>query len=152
MLIGRRWPTTPPGGGGQKAGIEGSVRTSDGAQGRGPHSAAAGCGTLNSLEALVTTPDQLRDIVSYLQNRVQLDAENPRMVVFDPPDADTMVADGLDSDATRSIVAAPWWPEMVDDVVDTPEFCAPSDSTDVILGYARDVVQEYIWKRFDLSS
>jgi len=99
----------------------------------------------------MTTPDQLRDIVRYLQARVQLAADGERAVVFDPPDADTMAGDGLEADAVRSILAAPWWPELVDDVIETPEFSEPSDSAEVVLGYARDVVQEYIWKRFDLS-
>jgi hypothetical protein len=98
----------------------------------------------------VTTPDQLRDIVRYIQNRIRLAPGNDRVIDFTPPDAETMVADGLDANAVRSILAAPWWSELVDDVIETPEYSEPSDSAEVVIGYARDVVQEYIWKRFDL--
>lgn len=100
----------------------------------------------------MTTPDQLREIVRYFQDRVQLAADGERVIVFDPPAIETMAAAGLDTDAVRSILSAPWWPELVDDVIETPEFSEPSDSAEVILGYARDVVQEYIWKRFDLPA
>lgn len=100
----------------------------------------------------MTTPDQLRDIVRYLQERVQLAADGGRAIVFNPPDPEAMAADGLDTGTVQSILAAPWWPELVDDVIETPEFSEPSDSAEVVLGYARDVVQEYIWKRFDLPA
>ncbi len=100
----------------------------------------------------MTTPDQLRDIVSYLQQRIELASDGRRIIVFAPPDLEAMVADNLDADTVRSILAAPWWPELVDDVIETPKFSEPSDSAEVVLGYARDVVQEYIWKRFDLPA
>lgn len=100
----------------------------------------------------MTTPDQLREIVRYLQERIQLAADGERVIVFDPPTVETMAADGLDADAAQSVLTAPWWPELVDDVIETPEFSEPSDSAEAVLGYARDVVQEYIWKRFDLPA
>ena len=32
-----------------------------------------------------------------------------------------------------------------------PDFADPADSPEAVLGYARDVIQEYVWKRFDLE-
>ena len=102
-------------------------------------------------DGLVTTPDQLREIVRYLQDRVRLATDDNRAIVFDPPDADRMISDGLEAEAARSIVSAPWWSEMVDDIIETPDFAEPDDSPDVVLGYARDLVREYVSKRFDLQ-
>ena len=45
-----------------------------------------------------------------------------------------------------------WWDEMVADIVETPDMCAPDDSPQQVLGYAKDVVSEYIRKRFPLSA
>jgi len=100
----------------------------------------------------VTTPDQLRDIVEYLQNRVCLIAETERNIAFNPPTIDEMVTAGLDEDTVRRLLTISWWSEMVDDVVETPEFAEPEASVEVVLGYARDVVQEYIGKRFPLET
>jgi len=100
----------------------------------------------------VTTPDQLRDIVEYLQNRVCLIAETERAIAFNPPTAEEMNAAGLDEDTASRLTSAPWWQEMVDDIVETPEFAEPEASAEVVLGYARDVVQEYIGKRFPIGS
>ncbi|MEE4270397.1 MAG: hypothetical protein V2I67_01900 [Thermoanaerobaculales bacterium] len=98
----------------------------------------------------MTTPDELRDIVRYLQGRIELVAG--RSIVFDVPSPDEMTAAGLEAGAAHTILSAPWWSELVDDVVETPDFADPHDSDDAILGYAQDVVQEYVWKRFDLGS
>jgi hypothetical protein len=98
----------------------------------------------------VTSPDQLRDLVRYLQDRVGTHGE--RAVVFEPPEVPEMVAAGLDEATARRLVAAPWWPEMINDVLETPEFMDPNASLEIILGYARDVIQEYIWKRFPLEA
>ena len=40
---------------------------------------------------------------------------------------------------------------MVEEIVETPVICDPDDPPDLILEYARDVVSEYIRKRFDLT-
>ncbi len=100
----------------------------------------------------MTTPGQLRDIVEYLQNRVCLIAETERDIAFSPPTAQEMNAAGLDEDTVSQLTSAPWWQEMVDDIVETPEFAEPEASAEVVLGYARDVVQEYIGKRFPLET
>lgn len=100
----------------------------------------------------MTTPDQLREIVRYLEDHVHLAAEGRREISFDLPEIGVMVADGLDEDTILRLTASPWWPEMIDDVVETPNFAEPDEPADVVLGYARDVVSEYIRKRFPISS
>lgn len=100
----------------------------------------------------MTTPDQLREIVRYLQDRVHSSAAGQREIAFDLPKIEEMVADGLDEHTVRRLTESPWWPEMIDDVVDTPDFAEPDEPADVVLGYARDVVSEYIRKRFPISS
>ena len=61
-----------------------------------------------------------------------------------------MAGAGLNAEGSRQILAAPWWDEMVDDVVETPEMCDPEDPAAQVLQYARDVVSEYIRKRAQL--
>jgi hypothetical protein len=99
----------------------------------------------------LTTPDQLREIVRYLRDRVRPAAEGQREIAFDPPTIDEMVSDGLDEATVRRLTGSPWWSEMVDDVVETPDFADQNEPADVVLGYARDVVSEYIRKRFPIS-
>ncbi len=99
------------------------------------------------------TRDELRAIMEFLMDKVHL--KNPRSggevtVGFDSPSADEMVAAGLNGDGCRQILDAPWWDEMVEDVVETPEMCEPDDPPEQVLQYARDVVSEYIRKRAEL--
>jgi hypothetical protein len=102
-------------------------------------------------EAPVTTPEQLREVVRYLQNRVVQSPDDERVIVFDPPAAAEMVADGLDRATVDALMASPWWSEMMDDVVETPDFAGPDEAAEVVLGYARDVIEEYVRKRFPLQ-
>ena len=100
------------------------------------------------------TPDELRDIMEFLRQRVRLRAESAEgevAVEFDVPTAEGMAEAGLDPQGSARILAAPWWDEMVEDIVETPEMCDPDDSPAQILEYARDVVSEYIRKRFPLE-
>ena len=46
----------------------------------------------------------------------------------------------------------PWWDEMVTDVNETPDACDPDDPPHQVLEYAKDVVSEYVRKRFPLNS
>ena len=99
------------------------------------------------------TPDELRAIMEYLMARVRLSdqaAGEEVAVEFDAPAADQMAGAGLNADGCRQILEAPWWDEMVADVVETPEMCDTDDPPDRVLRYARDVVSEYIRKRASL--
>jgi len=91
--------------------------------------------------------------MEYLRQRVQLEAgaaADPVTVRFDAPSLEDMETAGLNPDGSRTILSAPWWDEMVADVVETPEMCEPEDSPEQVLEYSRDVVSEYIRKRAEL--
>jgi hypothetical protein len=99
------------------------------------------------------TPDDLRAIMSYLQERVTLKAGGTRgevTILFETPTSDEMIEAGLNQEGSREILQVPWWEEMVADVVETPEMCDAGDPPEQVLSYARDVVAEYIRKRFNL--
>jgi len=99
------------------------------------------------------TPDELREIMDFLGQRVRLaerGADGQLVVRFDCPTPDEMARAGLNPEGCRQILDAPWWDEMVNDIVETPEMCDPEDPPDEVLRYARDVVSEYIRKRAEL--
>lgn len=100
----------------------------------------------------MTTPDQLREIVEFLRNRVRPAADGERKIDFSSPTIDETTAEGLDAATVGRMLAAPWWGEMVDDVIETPDFAEPEASAETVLGYARDVITEYVGKRFRLES
>jgi hypothetical protein len=99
------------------------------------------------------TPDELRAIMEFLRERVQpegREGDGAVVVRFDAPTADEMAGQGLNADGSRRILSAPWWDEMVTDIVETPEMCDPEDPPEQVLAYAKDVVSEYIRKRAKL--
>ena len=99
------------------------------------------------------TPDELRAIMAFLSQRVHLKdrgADGDVAVAFDAPTTDEMAGAGLNPEGCRHILTAPWWDEMVADIVETPEMCDPSDPPEQVLQYARDVVSEYVRKRATL--
>ena len=93
-------------------------------------------------------PDDLRRLVAYLQDLVQM--PEPGVIRFDLPDQERLLADGLHPEAVGQLFAAPWLDDMIADVRETPEFCDPGDPPAQTLGFARDVVEEYLRKRFQL--
>ncbi len=99
------------------------------------------------------TPDELRAIMDWLRQRVYLKAPGPEGEVrigFDTPADEEVGAAALNREGCRQILEAPWWDEMVCDIVETPEMCDPQDPPEQVLGYARDVVSEYVRKRAKL--
>jgi len=94
------------------------------------------------------TAEDLRLLMSYLEARVRLTADSK--VQFEVPDESRMLADGIHPEAVARLLAAPWREEMVVDVLETPDFCEPGETPEQILRLARDVVQEYLRKRFAL--
>lgn len=100
------------------------------------------------------TAEELRAIMYYLRNRVCLRTSktgSPVVVSFHTPTEVEMLEAGLDPEGVRRILRVPWWEKMVAEIVETPEMCDPADPPEQILGYARDVVSEYIRKRFPLD-
>ena len=92
--------------------------------------------------------------MAYLMERVNLGpqvAESPLVITFRAPTEGEMIDAGLNAEGVVRILHVPWWEEMVADIVETPDMCEPGDSPQQVLEYARDVVSEYIRKRFPLS-
>jgi hypothetical protein len=88
--------------------------------------------------------------MAYLRERVHLgpqESEGRTVIAFDAPTEKEMADAGLNADGAKRILRAPWWQEMVTDIVETPEMCDPSDRPQQVLEYAKDVVSEYIRKR-----
>jgi hypothetical protein len=96
------------------------------------------------------TPEELRDVMTYVEGRVRLaDGDSPRIVFEMPGEAELLEA-GLNPEGVRRLLAAPWLEDMVAEVLETPDFCEPGESPEQVLRYARDVVGEYVRKRFPL--
>lgn len=92
--------------------------------------------------------------MEYLRGRVDLgplDEEKAVVITFDAPTEEEMLAAGLNVQGTRRILGVPWWGEMAEDIVETPDMCEPGDTPEQVLEYARDVISEYIRKRFPLN-
>lgn len=99
------------------------------------------------------TPDELRAIMEFLREQVHLrdpGEDGAVCVGFDVPTVDQMAGAGLNAEGASQVLGAPWWDEMVEDIVETPEMCEPDDSPEQVLQYAKDVVTEYIRKRAEL--
>jgi hypothetical protein len=97
-------------------------------------------------------PDDVRKLIAHLEAQVRLAGDATRAVTFDLPDQASMLAAGLHPDGVAQLLAAPWAQEMAVEVRETPEFCAPDDPPEQVLRYARDVVGEYVRKRFHLPT
>ncbi len=101
------------------------------------------------------TPDELRAVMAYLRERVHLGPQgvkSPVVIIFHPPTEKEMIDAGLSAEGVKRILRVPWWEEMVADIVETPDMCDSDDSPQEVLEYAKDVVSEYIRKRFPLYS
>ena len=94
--------------------------------------------------------DDVRKLIAFLESRVHPAEEGGRDVLFIEPSREDMIAGGVHSEAVDQVLAAAWWREMITDVVETPAFTDPSESPEQVLAYARDVVGEYVRKRFRL--
>lgn len=96
------------------------------------------------------TADDLRAIIAYLREKVQLETEDPIQIKFQPSTEDEMIQKGLNAEGVRRILSADWWEEMVTDIVETPDFCEPDEPLKQIVEYAKDVVSDYLRKRVEL--
>jgi hypothetical protein len=101
------------------------------------------------------TPEELRSMMAYLREEVRLGpkgTESQIVITFLAPTEEDMIDAGLNAEGVKRLLRAPWWDEMVTDIIETPEYCDPNDSPQQVLEYARDVVSDYIRKRFPLDS
>lgn len=95
-------------------------------------------------------PDDIRRALQLLMDRVSVEpGEGEACVVrFPVPQRDDLVNAGLSEAVADRIVGAEWFDEMVEAVIETPEFCDAGDPPEMVLRFARDAIQEYIYKRF----
>jgi hypothetical protein len=100
------------------------------------------------------TGEELLAIMNFLRDRVEMEsseAKNSPVITFQAPNEAEMRAAGLNAEGARRMLGVPWWDEMVEDIIETPAMCDPDDPPAQVLEYARDVVSEYIRKRFPLE-
>lgn len=91
---------------------------------------------------------EIRRMYEWIQSRVTLAAEGEEIVIsFDEPGSGDFAAAGFAHEAVELTLRADWWSEMVTDIFETPEYAEAGESPELVLGYARDVVKEYVAKR-----
>ena len=93
-------------------------------------------------------PDEIKRMYEWIQGRVKLaDIADGIGITFDEPDSAAFAEAGFEGEAVDLTLGSDWWAEMVTDIVETPEYAEPGESPEQVLGYARDVVREYVAKR-----
>ncbi|MFC1838914.1 hypothetical protein ACFL1N_04980 [Thermodesulfobacteriota bacterium] len=100
------------------------------------------------------TPDELRNIIAYLRERVDVDSEKTEggvVIIFNAPSLNDMTGAGLNLEGSKMILEAGWWDEMVTDIIETPDFCEWEDPPEQVLEYAKDVISDYLRKRVTLN-
>jgi hypothetical protein len=92
--------------------------------------------------------DEIRRMYEWIQGRVTLALEGDGITIsFDEPNANDFAGAGFDPEVLELTLASDWWAEMAADIVETPDYAEPGESPEQVLGYARDVVVEYVRKR-----
>ena len=91
--------------------------------------------------------DEIKKMYEWIQSRVGLGDGDAISITFDEPTAEDFAGQGLGDEAVTLTLGSAWWAEMATDIVETPDYAEPGESDDQILGYARDVVVEYVRKR-----
>ena len=99
------------------------------------------------------TAEDLRKIINYLQELILLDeneTDDNFNIKFILPQKSKLLDAGLNEDGISHILNSDWLDEMVTDIIETPDFCEPDEKPKTILKFAKDVVAEYVKKRFTL--
>ena len=92
--------------------------------------------------------DEIKRMYEWLQSRVNLaDATDGIAITFDEPGPNDFEQAGFAPEAVELTLDSDWWAEMVTDIIETPEYAEPGESAEQVLGYARDVIKEYVAKR-----
>ena len=92
--------------------------------------------------------DEIKRMYEWMQSRVNLaDATDGIAITFDEPGPNDFEQAGFAPEAVELTLDSDWWAEMVTDIIETPEYAEPGESAEQVLGYARDVIKEYVAKR-----
>lgn len=100
------------------------------------------------------TPEELRSIIIYLREKVNLSPHTIKdriVITFQAPSEEKMSRAGFETEGANRLLNATWWNEMITDITETPDYCDPDSSPQQVLEYSRDVVSDYIRKRFSLN-
>jgi hypothetical protein len=91
---------------------------------------------------------EIRRMYEWIQSRVSLAMDGEGIVIsLDEPGPGDFTEAGFETEAVELTLHSDWWAEMITDIVETPDFAEPGESPEQVLGYARDVVKEYVAKR-----
>jgi hypothetical protein len=83
----------------------------------------------------------IQKMYGWIQGRVRLvSGTDEPVVAFDAPTSDDFREYGFTEGDIAMTLGSSWWPEMVVDIIDTPEYAEPDESPEQVLQYARDVV------------
>ena len=94
------------------------------------------------------TKEKIRKLIRWLQARITLSEGGDGInISFDEPDSGDFRGQDFGDDVIGLTLEREWWAEMAMEIVETPDFAEPDESTKQVLDYARDVVSEYIRKR-----
>ena len=92
--------------------------------------------------------DEIKRMYEWIQKRVSLAMDGEGIAIsFDEPCPGDFTDAGFDAEAVELTLHSDWWREMVTDIIETPEYAELGESAEQVLGYARDVVKEYVAKR-----
>ncbi len=92
--------------------------------------------------------DEIKRMYEWIQGRVTLaDTTDGIAITFEEPGSGEFSSAGFAPEAVELTLGSDWWRDMVTDIVETPEYAEPGESSEQVLGYARDVVKEYVAKR-----
>ena len=92
--------------------------------------------------------EEIKRMYEWIQRRVALaDATDGIAITFEEPGFEEFSSAGFGPEAVELTLGSGWWREMVTDIIETPEYAEPGESPEQVLGYARDVVKEYVAKR-----
>ena len=100
---------------------------------------------LDMMSAMET--DDIKRLITWLQDLVALEEGENVAISFAEPNAGEFSARGFNDETVEITLKSAWWPEMVTDIIETPEYAEPGESAEQILAYAKDVVSEYVRKR-----
>jgi hypothetical protein len=94
--------------------------------------------------------DDQRRLIELLEERVRPTGPEGREIRFELPDREELLRAGIPEEGATRLLEASWLEEMVQEVLETPEFCGEDEKPAQVLRYARDVVGEYLRKRLAL--
>ena len=90
----------------------------------------------------------IQKMYDWIQSRVRhVPGSDEPVIAFDAPTAEDFIEQGFTDEDIALTLESGWWPQMIVDIIETPEYAEPDESLEQVLQYAKDVVVEYFRKR-----